>query len=172
MCKSVPQIEAVFTRTSTSVGPIAGTATVSISRPRAACIFRNAFIVVAILLSCPCRACLLRRAALVVAGLLDRSAVPQFGVSAAVQLSSTIPDASTPVAQTSVCALVPISPPPPPQSSRAPSNTPPPIPTEPARIPPRQHSIFLFGYASHQRNLEFHTHTLRRHPTIPHSSGA
>src|SRR5713226_1444756 len=50
MCKSVPQIEAVFTRTSTSVGPIKGTATVSICRPLAACIFRNAFIVPAIYL--------------------------------------------------------------------------------------------------------------------------
>src|SRR5690349_1747358 len=49
MCKSVPQIEAALTRTSTSVGPIAGTATVSICRPRVGCIFRNAFIVVVIL---------------------------------------------------------------------------------------------------------------------------
>src|SRR5712692_3054630 len=52
MCKSVPQIEAVFTRTSTSVGPIKGTATISICKPFAACIFRNAFIVAAILRSC------------------------------------------------------------------------------------------------------------------------
>src|SRR5215472_4372866 len=48
MCRSVPQIDAAFTRTSTSVGPTAGTATVSICNPRAGCIFRNAFIVVAI----------------------------------------------------------------------------------------------------------------------------
>jgi hypothetical protein len=48
MCKSVPQIEAVFTRTSTSVGPINGTATVSICKPLEARIFRNAFIVAAI----------------------------------------------------------------------------------------------------------------------------
>jgi hypothetical protein len=48
MCKSVPQIEAVFTRTSTSVGPIKGTATVSICKPREARNFRNAFIVAAI----------------------------------------------------------------------------------------------------------------------------
>src|SRR6266403_5136773 len=68
MCKSVPQIEAVFTRTSTSAGPIAGTATVSICRPFEARIFRNAFMVVAILLSCLCRARLLRRAALGAAG--------------------------------------------------------------------------------------------------------
>jgi hypothetical protein len=47
MCRSVPQIEAVFTRTSASVGPIKGTATVSICKPFAACIFRNAFIVAA-----------------------------------------------------------------------------------------------------------------------------
>src|SRR5438270_14070582 len=48
MCRSVPQIDAAFTRTSTSVGPIAGTATVSICKPRAGCIFRNAFMVDAI----------------------------------------------------------------------------------------------------------------------------
>src|SRR6266568_6107646 len=48
MCRSVPQIEAAFTRTSTSVGPIAGIATVSICKPFAGCIFRNAFIVAAI----------------------------------------------------------------------------------------------------------------------------
>src|SRR5882672_330095 len=71
MCRSVPQIEAVFTRTSTSVGPIDGTATVSICKPLPACIFRNAFIVVAI-------------------------------YSSLVQRAN--PDASTPVAQTSVCA--------------------------------------------------------------------
>src|SRR6266702_2930081 len=71
MCRSVPQIEAAFTRTSASVGPIAGTATVSICKPRAGCIFRNAFIVAAILAPCafplswfvlPCGARLLRRA--------------------------------------------------------------------------------------------------------------
>jgi hypothetical protein len=50
MCKSVPQIETVFTRTSTSVGPIKGTATVSICKPLEARIFRNAFIVPAIYL--------------------------------------------------------------------------------------------------------------------------
>src|SRR6267378_7880490 len=50
MCKSVPQIEAVFTRTSTSVGPFSGTATVSICKPFEARIFRNAFIVAAIYL--------------------------------------------------------------------------------------------------------------------------
>src|SRR5213080_3512953 len=48
MCKSVPQMEAVFTRTSTSVGPIKGTATVSICRPFAARTFRSAFIVATI----------------------------------------------------------------------------------------------------------------------------
>src|SRR5216117_3290331 len=48
MCRSVPQIEAAFTRTSTSVDPISGTATVSICKPRVGCIFRNAFIVAAI----------------------------------------------------------------------------------------------------------------------------
>src|SRR5579862_2570298 len=53
MCKSVPQIEAVFTRTSTSAGPIDGTATVSIANPFAACTFRSAFIVVAILVWFP-----------------------------------------------------------------------------------------------------------------------
>src|SRR5215472_4164441 len=41
-------MEAAFTHTSTSVGPVAGTATVSICKPRAGCIFRNAFIVAAI----------------------------------------------------------------------------------------------------------------------------
>jgi hypothetical protein len=44
MCKSVPQIEAARTRTSTSVGPNAGVVAVSSESPRAACIFRNAFI--------------------------------------------------------------------------------------------------------------------------------
>jgi hypothetical protein len=48
MCKSVPQIDAVFTRTNASAGPIKGTATVSICKPFAACIFRNAFIAAAI----------------------------------------------------------------------------------------------------------------------------
>jgi threonine dehydratase len=48
MCRSVPQIEAVLTRTSTSVGPIAGTATESICSPLVGRVFRNAFIVVAI----------------------------------------------------------------------------------------------------------------------------
>src|SRR5215472_9687297 len=48
MYRSVPQMEAAFTHTSTSVGPIAGTATVSNCKPRAGCIFRNAFIVAAI----------------------------------------------------------------------------------------------------------------------------
>jgi hypothetical protein len=48
MCKSVPQIDAVRTRTSTSVGPIAGTLAVSKESPRAGCILRNAFMVVVI----------------------------------------------------------------------------------------------------------------------------
>src|SRR5689334_4243743 len=50
MCRSVPQIEAVLTRTSTSVGPIKGTPTVSICKPFAARTFRNAFIVAGIYL--------------------------------------------------------------------------------------------------------------------------
>jgi hypothetical protein len=45
MCKSVPQIEAVRTRTSTSAGPIDGTGAFSKESPRAACILRKAFIV-------------------------------------------------------------------------------------------------------------------------------
>src|SRR6267154_1790877 len=45
MCKSVPQIEAVRTRTSTSAAPIEGTDAVSKESPRAACILRKAFIV-------------------------------------------------------------------------------------------------------------------------------
>jgi hypothetical protein len=44
MCKSVPQIEAARTRTSTSVGPNAGVVAISSESPRAARIFRNAFI--------------------------------------------------------------------------------------------------------------------------------
>src|SRR5882762_6243274 len=48
MCKSVPQIEAVFTRTSTSPCPTSGTGTLSIRNPRAASIFRSALIVAAI----------------------------------------------------------------------------------------------------------------------------
>src|SRR5882724_13428034 len=45
MCKSVPQIEAVRTRTNTSPGPIDGTGAFSKESPRAACILRKAFIV-------------------------------------------------------------------------------------------------------------------------------
>src|ERR1700676_1266896 len=48
ICKSVPQIEAAFTRTSTSPCPTSGTGTLSIRNPRAASIFRSAFIVAAI----------------------------------------------------------------------------------------------------------------------------
>src|SRR5579859_3557308 len=48
MCKSVPQIEAAFTRTSTSPCPTSGTGTLSIRNPFAASIFRSAFIVAAI----------------------------------------------------------------------------------------------------------------------------
>src|SRR6266481_1939689 len=86
MCKSVPQIEAVFTRTSTSVGPTKGTATVSICKPLEARIFRNAFIVPAILASYLCRARLLRRAPLLSYWpVLDRSALPRFRDSALTQ---------------------------------------------------------------------------------------
>ena len=42
-------MEAVLTRTNTSVGPIEGTVAVSNDNPRAGCIFRKAFIVVGIL---------------------------------------------------------------------------------------------------------------------------
>src|SRR3989442_13410092 len=45
MCKSVPQIEAARTRTSTSFGPIVGMETASSCAPRAGRIFRKAFIV-------------------------------------------------------------------------------------------------------------------------------
>src|SRR5215472_18698859 len=45
MCKSVPQIEAARTRTSTSVGPIVGTPTDSSCAPRCGRILRRAFIV-------------------------------------------------------------------------------------------------------------------------------
>src|SRR6185312_11655253 len=48
ICRSVPQIDAVRTRTSTSVGPIAGTTVFSSESPRAACTLRKAFIVFAI----------------------------------------------------------------------------------------------------------------------------
>src|SRR5580658_8097981 len=48
MCKSVPQIDAVFTRTKTSAAPIAGTGALSNDNPRPALIFRKAFIVAAI----------------------------------------------------------------------------------------------------------------------------
>src|SRR6267143_275570 len=48
ICKSVPQIEAAFTRTNTSPCPTSGTGTLSIRNPRAASIFRSAFIVAAI----------------------------------------------------------------------------------------------------------------------------
>src|SRR2546425_5636615 len=45
MCKSVPQIEAARTRTSTSFGPIVGMETASSCAPRSGRIFRKAFIV-------------------------------------------------------------------------------------------------------------------------------
>src|SRR2546426_11473754 len=45
MCKSVPQIEAARTRTSTSFGPILGMETASSCAPRSGRIFRKAFIV-------------------------------------------------------------------------------------------------------------------------------
>src|SRR5258708_16328326 len=45
MCRSVPQIDAVRTRTSTSAGPIDGTGAFSNERPRAGCILRKAFII-------------------------------------------------------------------------------------------------------------------------------
>jgi hypothetical protein len=48
MCKSVPQIDVAFTRTSTSVAPMVGTGTVWISNPFAAFVFRNAFMVAGI----------------------------------------------------------------------------------------------------------------------------
>src|SRR5215471_15835440 len=48
MCRSVPQIEAAFTHTSTSPCPISGTGTVSSCKPLAACVFRSAFIVAGI----------------------------------------------------------------------------------------------------------------------------
>src|SRR5215475_4056672 len=46
ICKSVPQIDAVRTRTSTSVGPMTGTVVLSSESPRAACTLRKAFMVV------------------------------------------------------------------------------------------------------------------------------
>src|SRR5713101_6629427 len=45
MCRSVPQIEAARTRTSTSVGPIVGTGTASSCAPCSGRILRRAFIV-------------------------------------------------------------------------------------------------------------------------------
>jgi hypothetical protein len=41
-------MEVVFTRTTTSVGPMAGTCTLSICNPFPACVFRSAFIVAGI----------------------------------------------------------------------------------------------------------------------------
>src|SRR5258708_2245519 len=49
MCRSVPQIEAARTRTSTSAGPTVGIFAISNERPRAGCILRKAFIVVGML---------------------------------------------------------------------------------------------------------------------------
>jgi hypothetical protein len=48
MCKSVPQIDVAFTRTRTSVAPIAGTGIFWISNPFATFVFRNAFMVAGI----------------------------------------------------------------------------------------------------------------------------
>src|SRR5262249_5063870 len=45
MCRSVPQIDAAFTRTKTSVGPIAGTVADCRESPRAGLIFRRACMV-------------------------------------------------------------------------------------------------------------------------------
>src|SRR6266700_1519388 len=97
MCRSVPQIEAVFTRTSTSVGPIKGTATVSICKPFAACIFRSAFIVPAIYPDS--RSCNGRSFAFFGFPALTGEPVrfPRFTLQAAAQLASANPDASTSV---------------------------------------------------------------------------
>src|SRR6266581_489377 len=97
MCRSVPQIEAVFTRTSTSAGPIKGTATVSICKPFAACIFRSAFIVPAIYPDS--RSCNGRSFAFLASQRRrgDRFVFPRFTLQAAAQLTGANPDASTSV---------------------------------------------------------------------------
>src|SRR5580704_7249098 len=53
MCRSVPQMEAERTRTSTSFGPIVGTGTVSSAAPRSARGFRNACIVAVVICVMP-----------------------------------------------------------------------------------------------------------------------
>src|SRR5882724_12901640 len=166
MCRSVPQIEAVFTRTSTSVGPVAGTATVSICRPFAACIFRNAFIVVAIYSS------LVQRAN-------PDASTPFLGLSIVPLCMPSLCSvgASAPTAfslQTfnlqTFNGLA--SPAPLPRSSSAPSNTPPPSPLAPAHTPPKLHLQSAAHSVSHPQNSAPHTHTLPPLPTVPHNSVA
>src|ERR1039458_7183316 len=52
MCKSVPQMEAARTRTSTSFGPIVGTGTFSRAAPRSGRGFLTACIVAVVILFC------------------------------------------------------------------------------------------------------------------------
>src|ERR1017187_990967 len=52
MCKSVPQMEAARTRTSTSFGPIVGTGTFSRAAPRSGRGFLSACIVAVVILFC------------------------------------------------------------------------------------------------------------------------
>src|SRR5258705_5617549 len=156
ICKSVPQIEAVRTRTKPSPGPIDGTGAFSNESPRAACILRKAFIVDG-----------MEKRLLVGQSMLahanSRGAAPLRPSSARSQ-SSVTPASSL--------LKPPISPVPPLQSSPAPADTPTPSPPAPARTPPKPHRESPAYSVSHSRNSALHKHILPRRPTTPHNSTA
>src|SRR6267154_3820991 len=164
MCKSVPQIEAVRTRTSTSAAPIKGTDAVSNESPRAACILRKAFIVDgmesgswwdAIRNRSTPPACRALR------GLRGRDAAPlRPGLARLKARPSPLYRASS-----SLTSRVPQR-----RSSRALANTPAISPPAPARTPPKPHREFPAYCVSHSRNSALRTRTLLRCPRALGSS--
>src|SRR5258708_21417309 len=131
-------MDAAFTRTSTSVAPIEGTGAVSYASPRAGCILRSAFIVVAIYPDS--RSCSGRSS--------DRFVPLRFGVIGVGRPTRANLDASTSQIPTSLrgrspqhaaprLALTLLSPPP--RFSPTPVDTPTPSPPAPAHTPPTPH---------------------------------
>src|SRR6266853_5468816 len=156
MCKSVPQIEAVRTRTNTSPGPIDGTGAFSKESPRGACILRKAFMVDG-----------MENQLLVGQSMLahahSRGAAPLRPSSAGSQPSVT---------PASSLLKPPTSSVPQPQSSPKPPDTPTPSPPVPARTLPKPHRESPAYSVSHSRNSALHKHILPRRPTTPHNSTA
>src|SRR6266481_572250 len=190
MCKSVPQIEAAFTRTSTSPCPTSGTGTLSIRNPRAASIFRSAFIVAGIPESSSLRQQLINAQSQILAHAAAYFLSPQTNKGPAPQDSRefVILRASDEDARrTSTSTLPPTqqggnffqldflhrrltSPPPPPQSPPAPSNTPPPTPTPPAHTPPTPHPESPAHSSSHPQNSAPRTRTYARKRSATNSA--